>query len=70
MKALTQKVNDTSGITPLIVIPGNKLDKVVIEGDTGLGIKDGGVSVTVQVAGDKVVLGVCQNTCVWSVSVR
>lgn len=35
---------------------------MVIEGDTGLDIEDGRVIVTVQVGGDQVVLGVCENT--------
>ena len=36
------------------------LDEVLVEGDTSLGIEDGGASVTVQVRGDDLVLGVSE----------
>ena len=62
MEELTDEVNDTAGVTPLVVVPGNELDEVRVEGDTGLGIEDGGVVVTVQVRGDNVVLGVAEDT--------
>ena len=48
--ALTQKIEHTSGITPLVVVPGNKLDEMVIESDTGLRIENGGVVVTIQIS--------------------
>lgn len=53
---LTEEIDDTSGVTPLVVVPGDELDEVVVEGDTSLGIEDGRVAVTVQVSGDKVIL--------------
>lgn len=56
-----QEVEDTSAVTPLVVIPADKLDEVLVEGDTGLGIEDGGVSVAVQVSGDDIVLGVSED---------
>ena len=62
MEELTDEVNDTAGVTPLVVVPGNELDEVRVEGDTSLGIEDGGVVVTVQVSGDNVVLGVAEDT--------
>jgi hypothetical protein len=57
-----QEVEDTAGVTPLVVVPGDQLDEVVVEGDTGLGIEDGGVGVAVKVRGDNVVLSVGQDT--------
>ena len=33
-------------------IPGNELDKVVVQGDTGTSIKDGGVGVANEVRGN------------------
>ncbi|CAF3491974.1 unnamed protein product [Fusarium graminearum] len=57
-----QEVEDTAGVTPLVVVPRDQLDEVVVEGDTGLGIEDGGVGVAVKVRGDNVVLSVGQNT--------
>jgi hypothetical protein len=59
-----QEVEDTAGVTPLVVVPGDELDEVVVEGDTSLGVKDGGVGVAVQVAGDNLVLGVAEDACV------
>lgn len=58
---LTDEVNDTAGVTPLVVVPGDELDEVRVEGDTGLGIEDGGVVVTVEVGGDNLVLGVAED---------
>jgi hypothetical protein len=57
-----QEVEDTAGVTPLVVVPRDQLDEVVVEGDTGLGIEDGGVGVAVKVRGDNVVLSVGQDT--------
>jgi hypothetical protein len=53
-----EKIKDTARITPLIVVPGDKLDEVLVERNTGLGIKDGGVVITVQVGGDDFILGI------------
>lgn len=41
--------------------PGNKLDEVVVERDTGLGVEDGGLVGTAHVGGDDLVLGVAEN---------
>jgi len=56
-----QKVQNTAGVTPLVVVPGHKLNKVVVESDTSLAIDDGRVRVSIQVTGDEIVLGVCEN---------
>ena len=55
-----EKIEDTARVTPLVVVPRNQLDEVLVEGDTGLGIEDGGVVVTVQIGGDDFVLSVSQ----------
>lgn len=60
---LTQEVKDTAGVTPLVVVPRNELDEVLVEGDTGLGIEDGGMWVAVEVRGDDLVLSVAENAC-------
>lgn len=59
-----QEVQDTSAVAPLVVVPADELDEVLVEGDTGLGVEDGGVGVAVQIRGDDVVLGVAQDACV------
>lgn len=56
-----QEVEDTAGVTPLVVVPADQLDEVVVEGNTSLGIEDGGVAVAVQVRGDNVILSVGQD---------
>lgn len=43
---------------PLVVVPGDELDEVVVEGDTSLGIEDGRGRVAVEVRGDNLVLSV------------
>lgn len=55
-----EEIEDTARVTPLVVVPGNQLDEVCVEGDTSLGIEDGGVVITVHVSGDNLVLGVTQ----------
>jgi len=58
-----EEVEHTAGVTPLVVVPGDELDEVVVERDAGLGVEDGGCFVAVEVAGDDVVLGVCKDAC-------
>lgn len=58
MRKLTDQVNDTAGVTPFVIVPCNQLDEVVVEGNAGGGIEDGGVLISVQVSGDKSILGV------------
>lgn len=60
-RKLTDEVNNPARVTPLVVVPGDELDEVGVEGDTSLGIEDGGALITVQVAGDNVVLSVAKN---------
>ena len=42
--------------------PGDELDEVVVERDTGLGVKDGRLGGTDEVGGDNLVLGVTEDT--------
>ena len=55
------KVHHPVAVAKFIVIPGNELDKMVIEGNASPGIKGGGVGVTVKVTGDNLVLGIAQD---------
>jgi hypothetical protein len=61
-----EEVEDTAGVAPLVVVPADELDEVVVERDTGLGIEDGGVGVAVHVGGHNLVLGVSEDA--WFVS--
>ena len=58
-----QEVQDTSAVAPLVVVPADELDEVLVQGDTGLGIEDGRVGVAVQVRGDDIVLSVGKDAC-------
>jgi hypothetical protein len=57
-----EKIEDTTGVAPFIIVPGDKLVEVLVERNTGLGIEDGGVVVAVEIGGDDLVLSVCKNT--------
>lgn len=63
MDGRTKEVEDTAGVAPLVVIPRDELDKVLVERDTGLGVENGAVWVTIQVGGDDLVLGVSEYAC-------
>ena len=52
------EVEDTARVAPLVVVPRDKLDEVVVEGDTSLGIEDGGGGVAVHVGRDNLILSV------------
>ena len=36
------EVNDTVGVAPLVVVPGNKFHEARVEHDAGLGVEDRG----------------------------
>ena len=60
---LTKEIENTAGVAPLVVVPGDKLDEGAAQSNTGLSIEDGGVVVTVQIGRDELVLGVSQDAC-------
>lgn len=60
---IDQQIQDTARVSPLIVIPADELDKVVVEGKTGLGVEDGRVGVTHDVRRDDIVLSVAEDAC-------
>jgi hypothetical protein len=37
---VADQVDDTVAVAPLIVVPRDKLDEVLVQGDTSLGIED------------------------------
>ena len=57
---MDHKVCHPVAVAKFIAIPGNDLDKVVIEGKASSSI-EGGVGVTVKVAGDNLVLSIAQD---------
>ena len=60
------EVHHPVAVAIFIVIPGNELDKVVIESNASPGIEGGRVGVAVEVAGDNLVLSVAQDALQWA----
>lgn len=56
-----KEIEDTAGVTPLVVVPRDELDEVIVKSDTSLGVEGGGVGATVKVRGDDLVLSVTEN---------
>ena len=51
--AVLHEVDDTSRVSPLVVVPSDKLDEAVVEHDSGSGIEDRGPDVGLEVGGDE-----------------
>jgi hypothetical protein len=56
------QVTDTSRVSVLVVVPRDELDKVLVERDTGLGVKDGGFGRSDEIGRDELVFGVAEDT--------
>ncbi len=63
LRHVAEKIQNTTAVAPLVVVPRNELDEVLVQADAGLGVEDGRGRVAVQVAGDEVVLGVLEYAC-------
>ena len=63
---MLHQVNDTSRVSVFVIVPGDKLDEVRVEHDTGIGIEDGGSEVTFEVSGDKRLVRVSQESLLGS----
>ena len=59
---MLNEAQDLVGVADLVVVPADHLHEGVGQGDTGLGIKDGGVGVAQEVGGHNRLVGVSQNT--------
>lgn len=57
---MDHKAHHPVAVAKLIIVPGNELDRVVIEGNASPIIEGGRVGVTVKVTGDHLVLRVAQ----------
>lgn len=57
---MLHEIDNTSRVTIFVVIPGNQLDKVGVEHDTGIGIKDGTAQVTFEISGHERLVGVSE----------
>ncbi len=47
------EVNNTARVSPLVIVPGNKLDERRVEHDSGLGIEDGRTGVGLEIGGNE-----------------
>merc|ERR1719310_1548749 len=56
------QVNNTSRVTVFVIVPGDKLDEVRVEHDTGISIEDGRAEVTFEISGDKRLVRVSQES--------
>ncbi len=55
------EVDHTAAVAKLVVVPRDKLDEVVVQGDAGLGIKDRAVVIADEIGRDHFVLGVAED---------
>ena len=55
------EVKHLVGEAPLIVVPSDELDEMIVEGDTGLCVEDGGVQIGAEVGGDDLIINILQN---------
>ena len=56
------KVDHTVGVSPLVIVPGDNLDEVVVQSNTSLSINNGRKRASPEVGGDNKIVGVAQNT--------
>lgn len=56
-----EQVADTARVAPLVVVPGDELDKVRVQADTGRSIKDRRVSLADEIRRHDVVLGIADD---------
>ena len=60
----SQEVDNTVGVTPLVIVPGDQLDERRADLDTSIGVEDGRVVVAGEIGGDDLLLGVADDTLV------
>jgi hypothetical protein len=63
-----EQVTDTAGVSPLVIVPRDKLDEVVVERNSSLGVEDRGVGVTDEVGRDDILISVGHDTLIGSQS--
>ena len=56
------QVEHLVGEAPFIIIPCDQLHKVIVQGDTGLGVEDGSVGIGAEVGRNDLVIHILQNT--------
>ena len=64
LRGVREEVADTAGVAPLVVVPGDELDEVLVERDAGLRVEDRRVVVAEEVGRDDLVVGVADDALV------
>merc|ERR1719203_976097 len=67
---MLHEIDDTARVSPLVIVPGNKLDKVGVKHDTGTGIKDGRAAIRLEISGNKGLITVSKDTLHLSLRLR
>ena len=62
------KINYTTGVTPFVIVPRDELDKVGIQLDSGLSIKDRRIRVPYEIGGNEVLVSVLEDALVFAFS--
>ena len=65
-----QEVADTPRVAPLVVVPRDQLDKVLVQLNTGLGVKDRRSRVANEIGGDDILISVLENALVIALGSR
>mmetsp|Transcript_30212 Transcript_30212/g.78315 ORF Transcript_30212/g.78315 Transcript_30212/m.78315 type:complete len:272 (+) Transcript_30212:870-1685(+) len=66
LRHLLDEVKHTVRVAPLVVVPRDELDKVLVECNARLDVKDGGVRVSDEVAGDNLLVSVAEDALHWT----
>ena len=56
------QIEESVGVAPFVVVPGDQLDEVGVEGNTGLGIEDRGSTITDEILTDDFFVSVTEDT--------
>ena len=56
------EVDNSVGVSPLVIVPGDQLVEVVVESDAGLRVEDRASGVVVEVRADDLLGGVSENS--------
>ena len=60
---LTEEIEHTTRVTPLVIVPGDQFDEMLIESDSRLGIKDAGMTIPIKIRRDDFILGIGHDAC-------
>lgn len=63
-----EEIDNTAGVSPLVIVPRDELDEVGAELDSGVGVEDGGVGVADEIGGDDLLVSVGEDALVLALS--